>query len=184
MPIRRSVFTGEICGFGTTSGDRFVVGRWVDSPLGAFTDVMHEAGAKVGPGRLQLGEGLGPLRQHGPQRAGPRSGARQTQVHRRQLPATGQGLIEGQSAAKIHLDEAQAGPEGSGRRCVHGQDRRRQQAHAMRHGETGQPGPDGDLARLQDWPDRRQPSRPPGAALADPRAAGGPHGARLAGPRG
>ncbi len=39
---QRSVFNGEICGFGTTSGHRFVVGRWTESPLGSFTDVMHE----------------------------------------------------------------------------------------------------------------------------------------------
>ncbi|MCU1388567.1 MAG: hypothetical protein JWL72_1905 [Ilumatobacteraceae bacterium] len=39
----RSRFTGEICGFGTASGHRVIVGRWVESPLGAFTDVMHEA---------------------------------------------------------------------------------------------------------------------------------------------
>ena len=39
----RSRFTGEICGFGTASGHRVIVGRWVTSPLGAFTDVMHEA---------------------------------------------------------------------------------------------------------------------------------------------
>lgn len=36
-------FDGEIYGFGTASGDRFVVGRWLRSPLGAFTDVMHES---------------------------------------------------------------------------------------------------------------------------------------------
>ncbi|MCU1401148.1 MAG: hypothetical protein JWN62_4257 [Acidimicrobiales bacterium] len=39
----RSRFTGEICGFGTARGHRVIVGRWVDSPLGASTDVMHEA---------------------------------------------------------------------------------------------------------------------------------------------
>lgn len=33
-------FAGEICGFGTTSGHRLVVGRWPQSPLGSFTDVM------------------------------------------------------------------------------------------------------------------------------------------------
>jgi len=38
----RHVFDGEICGFGTTSGHRFVIGRWDRSPLGSFTDVMHE----------------------------------------------------------------------------------------------------------------------------------------------
>ena len=35
-------FEGEICGFGTASGHRIVVGRWPDSPFGAFADVMHE----------------------------------------------------------------------------------------------------------------------------------------------
>lgn len=40
-PLQR--FRGEICGFGTTSGHRFVVGRWTASPFGAFADVMHEA---------------------------------------------------------------------------------------------------------------------------------------------
>ena len=35
-------FTGEICGFGTTSGHRVVVGRWPESPFGPFADVMHE----------------------------------------------------------------------------------------------------------------------------------------------
>ena len=35
-------FDGEIYGFGTATGDRFVVGRWLVSPLGAFADVMHE----------------------------------------------------------------------------------------------------------------------------------------------
>ncbi|HEX2576489.1 MAG TPA: hypothetical protein VHK88_09090 [Aquihabitans sp.] len=36
-------FEGEICGFGTTSGHRVVVGRWPRSPFGSFADVMHEA---------------------------------------------------------------------------------------------------------------------------------------------
>jgi hypothetical protein len=36
-------FVGEICGFGTGSGRRIVVGRWASSPFGAFTDVMVEA---------------------------------------------------------------------------------------------------------------------------------------------
>jgi hypothetical protein len=36
-------FDGEIVGFGTTTGHRFVVGRWTASPLGSFADVMHEA---------------------------------------------------------------------------------------------------------------------------------------------
>ena len=35
-------FTGEICGFGTSSGTRVVVGRWTTSPFGAFADVMVE----------------------------------------------------------------------------------------------------------------------------------------------
>ena len=35
-------FSGEICGFGTASGTRIVVGRWTASPLGAFADVMVE----------------------------------------------------------------------------------------------------------------------------------------------
>ncbi len=33
-------FTGEIAGAGSTSGVRLVVGRWDESPLGAFADVM------------------------------------------------------------------------------------------------------------------------------------------------
>jgi len=36
-------FEGEICGFGTASGHRVVVGRWPRSPFGPFADVMHEA---------------------------------------------------------------------------------------------------------------------------------------------
>lgn len=35
-------FTGSICGFGTASGTRVVVGRWLTSPLGSFADVMVE----------------------------------------------------------------------------------------------------------------------------------------------
>jgi hypothetical protein len=35
-------FGGWIAGVGTASGLRLVIGRWVDSPLGAFTDVMLE----------------------------------------------------------------------------------------------------------------------------------------------
>lgn len=35
-------FTGYITGFGTASGTRCVVGHWLDSPLGPFTDVMVE----------------------------------------------------------------------------------------------------------------------------------------------
>jgi hypothetical protein len=33
-------FTGEIAGAGSTSGVRLVVGRWDESPFGAFADVM------------------------------------------------------------------------------------------------------------------------------------------------
>ncbi|MCW2850309.1 MAG: hypothetical protein JWR90_4283 [Marmoricola sp.] len=36
----RHRFTGAIAGVGSTSGVRIVVGRWSDSPLGAFADVM------------------------------------------------------------------------------------------------------------------------------------------------
>lgn len=39
---RTDRFVGRIAGFGTTSGTRFVVGSWRDSPFGAFTDVMVE----------------------------------------------------------------------------------------------------------------------------------------------
>ena len=35
-------FDGEICGFGTTSGVRVVIGRWTSSPFGAFADAMVE----------------------------------------------------------------------------------------------------------------------------------------------
>ena len=35
-------FEGYIAGFGTDEGTRVVVGRWLASPLGAFTDVMVE----------------------------------------------------------------------------------------------------------------------------------------------
>jgi hypothetical protein len=35
-------FVGRIAGVGTTSGTRFVVGLWRESPLGSFTDVMVE----------------------------------------------------------------------------------------------------------------------------------------------
>jgi hypothetical protein len=38
----RHRFDGEIYGFGTSSGDRVVVGRWWSSPFGAFADVMIE----------------------------------------------------------------------------------------------------------------------------------------------
>ena len=33
-------FTGAIAGVGSTSGVRVVVGRWDESPMGAFADVM------------------------------------------------------------------------------------------------------------------------------------------------
>jgi hypothetical protein len=36
-------FEGEICGFGTASGYRIVVGRWPSSPLGPIADAMVEA---------------------------------------------------------------------------------------------------------------------------------------------
>lgn len=35
-------FEGEICGFGTASGHRIVIGSWPRSPFGPFADVMHE----------------------------------------------------------------------------------------------------------------------------------------------
>jgi hypothetical protein len=41
-PAERLQFTGRITGFGTTSGDRFVVGWWDASPFGPFVDVMHQ----------------------------------------------------------------------------------------------------------------------------------------------
>jgi hypothetical protein len=40
--VTRLRFEGQICGIGSTSGHRFVVGRWMSSPFGAFLDVMHE----------------------------------------------------------------------------------------------------------------------------------------------
>ncbi len=40
---RFETFEGEICGFGTASGHRVVIGRWPVSPFGLFADVMHEA---------------------------------------------------------------------------------------------------------------------------------------------
>ena len=42
-------FLGEICGFGTTSGVRVVVGRWPSSPFGSFADAMveHADGRRV-----------------------------------------------------------------------------------------------------------------------------------------
>jgi len=41
-PSVRDRFRGEICGVGTTSGTRIVVGRWPESPFGSFADVMVE----------------------------------------------------------------------------------------------------------------------------------------------
>jgi hypothetical protein len=38
-------FGGEICGFGTTSGWRIVIGRWPDSPFGSIADAMVEDAA-------------------------------------------------------------------------------------------------------------------------------------------
>jgi hypothetical protein len=35
-------FDGEICGFGTASGVRVVIGRWTSSPYGPFADAMVE----------------------------------------------------------------------------------------------------------------------------------------------
>jgi hypothetical protein len=42
-------FDGEICGFGTASGVRVVIGRWTSSPYGPFADAMveHPDGARV-----------------------------------------------------------------------------------------------------------------------------------------
>jgi hypothetical protein len=39
---QRLRFAGAIAGVGSTSGVRFVVGRWLQSPLGPFADVMVE----------------------------------------------------------------------------------------------------------------------------------------------
>ncbi len=39
-PSRHQRFDGAIAGVGTTAGVRVVVGRWADSPLGDFADVM------------------------------------------------------------------------------------------------------------------------------------------------
>jgi hypothetical protein len=41
----RECFTGRIAGVGSASGVRMVVGRWDDSPWGAFADVMVEDAA-------------------------------------------------------------------------------------------------------------------------------------------
>ncbi len=42
-------FDGEICGFGTTSGVRVVIGQWATSPFGSFADAMveHPDGGRV-----------------------------------------------------------------------------------------------------------------------------------------
>ncbi|GAA3629324.1 hypothetical protein [Microlunatus ginsengisoli] len=42
-------FDGQIAGLGTSAGPRIVVGRWFDSPLGSFADVMLEepAGRRI-----------------------------------------------------------------------------------------------------------------------------------------
>ena len=40
--MTRGRFRGEIAGVGSSSGTRVVVGRWVASPLGPFTDAMVE----------------------------------------------------------------------------------------------------------------------------------------------
>lgn len=42
VPQRRQRFRGQIAGFGTASGTRLVIGRWTQSPFGAFADVMVE----------------------------------------------------------------------------------------------------------------------------------------------
>ncbi len=41
-PAQRLRFTGAIAGVGSSSGVRLVVGHWLASPFGAFTDVMVE----------------------------------------------------------------------------------------------------------------------------------------------
>jgi hypothetical protein len=42
-------FHGEICGAGTASGTRVVIGRWLQSPFGSFADAMveHPDGRRV-----------------------------------------------------------------------------------------------------------------------------------------
>jgi hypothetical protein len=42
-PPQLSRFVGEICGVGTASGYRIVIGRWELSPFGEFADVMLES---------------------------------------------------------------------------------------------------------------------------------------------
>jgi hypothetical protein len=39
---REDRFVGEICGLGTASGCRVVIGRWTSSPFGSFADAMVE----------------------------------------------------------------------------------------------------------------------------------------------
>ena len=48
-PVVHQRFDGEICGFGTTSGVRVVIGRWAESPYGSFADAMveHPDGGRV-----------------------------------------------------------------------------------------------------------------------------------------
>jgi hypothetical protein len=41
----RHRFRGQIAGVGSTSATRVVVGRWTDTPLGAFADAMVETGS-------------------------------------------------------------------------------------------------------------------------------------------
>jgi hypothetical protein len=43
--VSRLRFSGAIAGAGSSSGVRLVVGRWLDSPLGAFADVMVQDAA-------------------------------------------------------------------------------------------------------------------------------------------
>jgi hypothetical protein len=42
VAVTHSQFRGEIAGVGSSSGTRIVVGRWLASPLGSFTDAMVE----------------------------------------------------------------------------------------------------------------------------------------------
>jgi hypothetical protein len=42
VPSADQRFVGEICGFGTASGCRVVIGRWPESPFGSFADAMVE----------------------------------------------------------------------------------------------------------------------------------------------
>jgi hypothetical protein len=45
VTVSRQRYRGAIAGVGTTSGVRVVVGRWDESPYGAFVDVMIETAA-------------------------------------------------------------------------------------------------------------------------------------------